>query len=148
MAVEEEEVYAFVPAKWKYDTNRSTKAQLYHGQRYYYELGWCYLNNPSTGKIRWFSTTTTGRHKTFDVKEGQKYKILACEDFPTTVVFINDHAIHTAQTVDAHIISIPAGTERVITVPGGWQYMMIHAWRQTNNEMRLPDRMSRIIGYG
>ena len=147
MNVVAEEVYDG-NARWKYDTVQMGGAYPYHGKKIWVEMGWCYLNNPSTGKIKWYATNGSGRHKTLDVKEGQKYKIKACVDFSTQIAFVNDHVYTGNATRDAYCVSIPANTERVITVPAGFQYMMIHVWRQTNAEMRFPDRIARIIGYG
>lgn len=147
MKMATEEVYNG-NARWKYDTAQMGASYPYHGGRIWVESGWCYLNNPSAGYIKWYATTVSGRHKTLDVKEGQKYKIQACANFPTQIVFINDHVYAAGAQRVASCVTIPAGEERVITVPSGFQYMMIHAFRQTGSEMRFPDRIARVIGYG
>lgn len=141
MAAEEEVYDGFI--KWKYDTVR----QVVGSAHYWCEPGWCYINNPSNGKIRWFGTNYTGRHKTLDVKEGQRYKIKAGQ-LSTQIVFCNDHTFAAGQVRDAYCISIQAGQEHLITVPAGWQYMMIWFYQSSGANIRHPERVARLKAYG
>lgn len=142
MMMAEEVVYDGF-TRWKYDTHQ----QSYGKNKYWCEYAWCRLNTPQTGKIQWYATSYTGRHKTLDVKEGQKYKVKTGA-LPTQIVFCNDHVWSARTTIDAYCISIAAGTEMIITVPAGWKYMMIWFYRSTNNEIIFPARIARLKGYG
>ena len=129
-------------AQWKYDSNINISGI---GRRYL-ERGW---GSISGSTFSWYNTNYTGYHKTLDVKEGQKYKVKANSSNATTIVFCNDHVWAGAKkTTPASSISIPAGTERVVTVPSGYTYMM---FRYGNNGLAtvfLPERIARLVAYG
>lgn len=137
MAVEE----VYNPnARWKYDT-----AITLSGKVYYMERAW---GTVGSGKFTWWATNYTGYHKTLDVKAGQKYKVKANSTKNTSIVFCNNHVYSSRATISpTSSISIPAGTERVITVPNGYSYMM---FRTTNNSSDIftPEKIARLVAYG
>lgn len=128
-------------AQWKYDSYISLNSG-----KFYMERGW---GSISGSIMTWYSTNYTGYHKTLDVMEGQRYKVKANSSQGTTIIFCNDHVWSSSKkTSPVTSVSIPAGTERVVTVPSGYSYMM---FRYGNNGLAtvfLPERIARLVAYG
>lgn len=142
----QEQVYNCVVSWQSNDTNTSTTAQLYHGQRYKYEDAW---GDISGTNFTFWATSYTGRHKTLNVKAGQKYKIKTDIVQATVLVFCNDHVWTSRKKLTGiQSVTITAGTEAVITVPSGYNYMMIRAATSSGSTLTLPDRITRLVAYG
>ena len=142
----QEQVYNCVVSWQSNDNQTSTTAQLYHGQRYKYEYAW---GDISGTNFTFWATNYTGRHKTLNVKAGQKYKIKADIVQATVLVFCNDHVYASRKKLTGiQSITINPGTEAVITVPSGYSYMMICAATSQGNTLTLPDRITRLVAYG
>ncbi|MBR4926431.1 MAG: hypothetical protein IKZ61_11915 [Prevotella sp.] len=138
MAVEE--VYNPM-AKWKYD-----EVITISSVRRYTERGW---GDVSGNRLAWYATNYTGYHKTLDVMEGQRYKVKANSSAATTIIFCNDHVWASRKaTTPAALISIPAGKERVVTVPSGYSYMMFRYGNTSMATVFLPERIARLVAYG
>lgn len=129
-------------AQWKYDSLINVSGV---GKRYM-ESGW---GDMSGSKFTWYSTSYTGYHKTLDVREGQRYRIKANSTAAAVIVFCNDHVwVSRKVTTPAASITIPAGTERVVTVPSGYSYMMFRYGNSGLATVYLPERIARLVAYG
>ena len=67
----------------------------------------------------------------------------------TVLVFCNYHVYASRKKLTGiQSITITAGTEAVITVPSGYDYMMVRAATSSGSTLTLPDRITRLVAYG